>query len=111
MGLLEIIRIIVKRRVALCFDQLLKFMLLLKKTLCYLGLFMLFAIPNQAEVKLPKLVSSGMVLQRDQSVKVWGWANPGETVAVTFKNKNYKTKTSGNGKWLINIKPQQHGSI
>ncbi|WP_017258769.1 sialate O-acetylesterase [Pedobacter arcticus] len=70
---------------------------------------MLFTLVAQAEVKLPKLVSSGMVLQRDQNIKIWGWAKPGEAIAVSFKHKIYKTKTQADGKWLLTIKPQQAG--
>ena len=35
-------------------------------------------------VSLPRLVSDGMVLQRDAEVKIWGWADAGEKVAVDF---------------------------
>lgn len=35
-----------------------------------------------AGVRLPALVSDGMVLQREQKVKIWGWAAPGEKVTV-----------------------------
>ena len=38
------------------------------------------AIQTYAEIKLPKLVSDGMVLQRDIPLKIWGWAAPGEEV-------------------------------
>ena len=35
-----------------------------------------------AEVRLPALVGSHMVLQRDVPARVWGWAAPGETVTI-----------------------------
>lgn len=38
----------------------------------------------EAKVKLPALISDGMVLQREQTVKVWGTADAGETVTVRF---------------------------
>jgi len=34
--------------------------------------------PARADVSLPSLFSDHAVLQRDQSVPVWGWADPGE---------------------------------
>lgn len=37
-----------------------------------------------AKVKLPALISDGMVLQREQPIKVWGTANAGESVQVKF---------------------------
>ena len=36
-----------------------------------------------AEVKLPHIFSSHMVLQRDREIPVWGWAAPGEAVMLT----------------------------
>ena len=38
--------------------------------------------PASAEVRLPHLLSDNMVLQRDRSIPVWGWANPNEKVTV-----------------------------
>jgi sialate O-acetylesterase len=34
------------------------------------------------KVKLPVLMSDGMVLQRDANVKIWGWADANEKVAI-----------------------------
>ncbi len=62
-----------------------------------------------AEVKLPRLVSDGMVLQRDQNITIWGWAEKGEKITVIFNKKTYTTKTSSNQKWAINIEPQKAG--
>ena len=36
----------------------------------------------RADVKLPSIFGSHMVLQRDQKDRVWGWAEPGEEVTV-----------------------------
>lgn len=38
----------------------------------------------EAKVKLPALISDGMVLQREQPIKVWGTADAGESVQVKF---------------------------
>lgn len=40
--------------------------------------------PAFADVKLPAIFSEHMVLQRDATVPVWGWADPGETVTVSL---------------------------
>ncbi|GAB2551510.1 sialate O-acetylesterase [Spirosoma aerophilum] len=63
----------------------------------------------QAQIRLPKLISDGMVLQRDASLKVWGWARPGEKIAVRFKNKTYKTATDASGKWQVTLPPMPAG--
>ncbi len=57
----------------------------------------------QAQLRLPKLISDGMVLQRDIKLKIWGWATAGEKVTVTFKSKKYKTVTDASGKWQIEL--------
>ena len=45
-------------------------------------IFLFFLIPavSFSQVKLPKLVSDGMVLQRDASIRIWGWASAGEKI-------------------------------
>lgn len=56
-----------------------------------------------AKVKLPALVSDGMVLQRDQKIKIWGKADPNEKIKVTFLNKKYAAISNENGDWKINL--------
>lgn len=57
----------------------------------------------QAQIRLPKLISDGMILQRDAPLILWGWASPGESIALTLAGKTYKTKTSTQGDWKIQI--------
>ncbi len=52
-------------------------------------------------VRLPKLVSDGMVLQRDTKVKVWGWADANEKITINFIGKTYKTTAAADGKWTV----------
>ncbi|QCR23907.1 sialate O-acetylesterase [Pontibacter sp. SGAir0037] len=71
----------------------------------FLVLFFLQLTGFQAagQIKLPQLISDGMVLQRNTKTKVWGWASPGEKVAVAFKGKTYRTTTGQNGKWSVTL--------
>ena len=62
-------------------------------------LFLLISFSAFAEIKLPALVSDGMVLQRDIPVKMWGWAKPGEKVNILFKGKKMKTVADPKGQW------------
>ena len=50
----------------------------------------------EAKVKLPSVLSDGMVLQRESPIKIWGTAEPGEDVVVTFKKKKYTAKADEN---------------
>ena len=56
-----------------------------------------------AAVKLPRLISNGMVLQRDDVLKIWGWADPGEKVKVEFIGKTYQTKADKTGNWKVDL--------
>ena len=47
--------------------------------------FCAFSVWTEAKVKLPAILSDGMVLQRERSVKIWGNADKGENVTVVFK--------------------------
>lgn len=67
----------------------------------FLLLFFLIPIFSFGQIRLPKLVSDGMVLQRDCRVKIWGWASPGEKVSVHFINSDYNTTARDNGEWDI----------
>jgi len=61
-----------------------------------------------AAVRLPKVVSDGMVLQREVNVTVWGWAEPGEKVTVRFDGKHYFTEADNAGNW--EVKMDAHGA-
>ncbi len=54
-----------------------------------------------AKVKLPALVSDGMILQRNQKLKIWGYADAGEKVNVKFLNKTYSATADNNGNWNV----------
>ena len=64
----------------------------------------LLAWPAVATVRLPRMVGSHMVLQRNRPLPLWGWAAPGEAVSITFQGKTYAAKTGGaNGKWTVTL--------
>ncbi len=62
-----------------------------------------------AQLRLPALVSDGMVIQRDQKVKVWGWAGKGIRVSVDFQGEDYEATTGDDGKWMVSLKPSTAG--
>ena len=76
-------------------------------------IFILFALVvalvAEAKVVLPQLFQSGMVLQRGKSLPVWGKADAGETVAVTFKKKTYETVADADGRWSVKLPKQNAG--
>jgi sialate O-acetylesterase len=64
-------------------------------------LFLLIPAFSICQVRLPKLISNGMVLQRDIKVKVWGWASEGEKISVSFIGSIYRTTANKNGEWEV----------
>jgi len=66
-------------------------------------------IETNAAVTLPKIFTSNMVLQREKEIKVWGWADKGETITVNFNGQSVKTKADKNGNWTLTLKPMTHG--
>ena len=48
-------------------------------------LLLLLAGSLTAQVKLPPIFSSNMVLQQGIEIPVWGWASPDERVTVTIE--------------------------
>ena len=61
------------------------------------------------QVKLPKLISDGIVLQRNTEIPIWGWASNNEEITVSFNKKKYKTKASKTGKWEITLPKMKAG--
>lgn len=81
----------------------------MKKFLTILVATTWISISLQAQIRLPKLISDSMVLQRDTKLQIWGWASPGEKLRVQFSNKTYKTKADADGKWKLGLPPMKAG--
>lgn len=63
-----------------------------------------------ANIKLPKLISDSMVLQRETPLQLWGWAEKDERVTLTFKGIKYRaTLPDSAGRWRVVLPPQKAG--
>jgi hypothetical protein len=62
-----------------------------------------------ADVKLPKVFSDHMVLQRDREVPFWGWDNPGAEVKVSIGEKSASAKADKDGKWSVKLPAMKAG--
>ena len=51
----------------------------------------------RAEIRLPAVIGSHMVIQQSRPVILWGWAEAGETVSVRFLGKTAETQADANG--------------
>ncbi|MDQ6630409.1 MAG: sialate O-acetylesterase [Verrucomicrobiota bacterium] len=63
---------------------------------------------NQSQLKLPALFSDNMVLQQGMTVPIWGWADDGEKITVTFRNQKVSAKAK-DGKWKLNLRNLKGG--
>lgn len=71
----------------------------------------LFSTPCLADVRLPKILDSNMVLQRESEVAIWGWADPGEQVQVAcdWLTEKLNTTADADGRWLVTVKTGNAG--
>ena len=70
---------------------------------------MLNASALVADVRLPKIFGNNMVLQRDQPIEIWGWADPGETLEVIFVDEERHLIAEGDGHWYCTLKARPAG--
>ena len=63
-----------------------------------------FAVSAQP-LKLPTVIGSGMVLQQNENVNIWGWAKPSAkiTVKAQWLAEDVKTKADDEGKWIVSL--------
>lgn len=52
---------------------------------------------------LHNLFQSHMVLQRDKPIRLWGWAEPGETITVTFADKSATGSAAADKTWKVEL--------
>lgn len=62
-----------------------------------------------AQIRLPRLISDGMILQRGATLQLWGYASPSEKITLIFNKTTYTAVTGNDGKWKISLPPQQAG--
>ena len=65
----------------------------------------LTAFSASARLVPATLFSDRCVLQRDRQVPVWGEADAGATVTVSFAGQAKETKADANGRWRVNLDP------
>ena len=63
------------------------------------------ALPTLASVRPAKIFSDGMVLQQGVSVPVWGFADPGEKVTVSFAGQEVAATADASGRWQVRLAP------
>jgi sialate O-acetylesterase len=62
-----------------------------------------------AQIKLPRIFTDNMVVQRDKPLKVWGWTSKGGVVTVSFNGQESSAKADRTGYWEATLKPMTFG--
>src|SRR4051794_8611509 len=75
--------------------------MMMKRPLCLLSLSLLAAGFVRADVKLPAIFADHLVLQRGKPVAVWGTADAGEEVTVSFGGDTKKATADKEGAWKV----------
>src|SRR3546814_16411664 len=50
-----------------------------------------------------------MVLQRDLPIHVWGWADPGEAITISFNGESYQVTADESGDWEAILRKMKAG--
>ncbi len=79
------------------------------KNFLLVGFLFLVAQVTNAGITLPKVFTSNMVLQRDKPLKIWGWADKGEKIAVQLNGQKAVVKADKNGDWMIMLQAMPMG--
>jgi len=82
---------------------------LVKSAFVFLALCLITKQHNFAQIRLPKLISDSMILQRDVPLNLWGWASPGERVKIIFHGKQVSAITDAEGKWKVTFPSMKAG--
>lgn len=89
------------------FDQ--KLLIKYMKNCLFLPVCLISCLLASANVTLPKIFGDNMVLQRNKPISVWGWASPGEKIAVQFHAQSKSTKADKAGKWQLFLDQEAAG--
>lgn len=72
-------------------------------------LLLTFAGAARADVRVPSVVGDNMVMQQGRKARVWGWAEPGERVTVSFRGDTATAVADARGRWEVYVGPHKAG--
>lgn len=62
-------------------------------------ILILTAIQASGTVRLPSVISDGMILQRNEPIKIWGWADADEKFEINWNGQTYLATAQHDGSW------------
>lgn len=79
------------------------------KRVCLMMAGLIAVACANATVRLSKIFGNSMVLQRDQPIVIWGWADANEKISVQFHNQVKKLKAAKDGSWKVSLNAETAG--
>ena len=66
---------------------------------------LLLVLTSYADVRLPSIIGSHMVLKQKTKVKLWGWSAPGEKISIKsgWDTTTYQTTANRGARWELEI--------
>jgi sialate O-acetylesterase len=64
-----------------------------------------------ADIRLPAIIGSHMVIQQEGAAPIWGWADPGEAIEVkaSWSSNTEKVIAGAEGKWRVSLQTPAAG--
>lgn len=87
----------------------LRFKCFLMRRILIISILLLLFHRAEARLTTSKLFANHTVLQRNQPIPVWGYANDGARVQVDINGEKANTKADKNGRWQLILKPMEAG--
>ena len=86
----------------------------MRRTIAMVAILSACGYAGLAEVRLPGVIGSDMVLQRNQPVPIWGWADGGEQVSLVLRDdgremEQVDIRADGDGRWRAELAPRPSG--
>ncbi|MCE1199596.1 MAG: sialate O-acetylesterase, partial [Marinilabiliales bacterium] len=87
----------------------------MKKIFLFISCFLVLCFASagfvKAEVRLPAILGSHMVLQQNSEVNLWGWCGPSEKIVVkaSWDTTHYVTTGTSGARWAMKIKTPSAG--
>jgi sialate O-acetylesterase len=83
----------------------------LKMKFKHILFFLFLSQATFANIVLPEIFTSNMVLQQKSTVKIWGWAKSGETIRMSlgWSSETYVAKAEANGNFVFEVKTPSYG--
>ncbi len=85
------------------YDRHTAFRLWIVLTVC--GIVAGFSPTTRADIRLPSIIGDNMVLQSGDIVRIWGWADPNEQIAVSvsWRTTSWTIPAGDDGKWMFRM--------